>query len=209
MYHLNAVDCVTQFQPVATCEKIREASLLPVIRQRWEGFPCVLLGFHADHGSESINDQVATLLEKLRIEFTKSRPRHSHDNALAESKNGTVVRKHRGTAHIPQHGASLVHAFCADFRNPYGNFHRPCFFPETSTEAKGKERTRSRYEDRHTPYEKLKSLSPARQHLKPGVTVEHLDAIAVRISDHAAALALNHARRTLFQAIAGAIRKQA
>jgi len=209
VYHINAVDCVTQFQLVATCEKISEAYLLPVIRQLLEGFPFVILGFHADNGSEYINYQVATLLEKLRIEFTKSRPRHSNDNALAESKNGAVVRKHLGYAHIPQHCASLVNAFCADFLNPYVNFHRPCFFPETITDAKGKERKRYRYEDMNTPYEKLKSLSPARQHLKPGVTVEHLDAIALRISDNAAALALNHARRTLFQAIAGAIRKRA
>ena len=38
-YRINAVDRVTQFQLGATCEKIREASLLPVIRQRLEGFP--------------------------------------------------------------------------------------------------------------------------------------------------------------------------
>jgi hypothetical protein len=36
------------------------------------------------------------LLNKLNIEFTKSRPRHSNDNALAESKNGSVIRKHLG-----------------------------------------------------------------------------------------------------------------
>ncbi|MEO7860311.1 MAG: integrase [Nitrospirales bacterium] len=209
VYHINAVDCVTQFQLVATCEKISEAYLLPVIRQVLEGFPFVILGFHADNGSEYINYQVATLLEKLRIEFTKSRPRHSNDNALAESKNGAVVRKHLGYAHIPQQFATQVNAFCAGFLNPYVNFHRPCFFPETVTDAKGKERKKYRYEQMMTPYEKLKSLPNARQHLKPGVTVEHLEAIASRISDNEAALALNHARRTLFQTISAAIRKQA
>ena len=178
VYHLNAVDCVTQFQLVATCEKIREASLLPVIRQRLEGLPFVIRGFHADNGSEYIHDQVATLLEKLRIACTKSRSRHSNDTALAASKNGAVVRKHLGYAQIPQHGASRVNAFGADCLNPYVNFHRPCFFPETITDANGTERTRYRYEDMNTPDEKLKALSTARQHLNPGVTVEHLDAIA-------------------------------
>jgi len=90
VYHINAVYSVIQFQLVATCEKINEAYLLPVIRQLLEGFPCVILGFHADNGSEYINYKVAMLLEKLRLEFTKSRPRHSNDNALAESKNGAV-----------------------------------------------------------------------------------------------------------------------
>ena len=59
------------------------------------------------------------MLEKLRVEFTKSRPRHSNDNALAESKNASVVRKHLGYAHIPQYCASLVNAFCAAHLNPY------------------------------------------------------------------------------------------
>ncbi len=209
VYHINAVDSVTQFQLVATCEKISEAYLLPVIRQLLEGFPFVILGFHADNGSEYINYQVAMLLEKLRIEFTKSRPRHSNDNALAESKNGAVVRKHLGYAHIPQQFAEQVNAFCADFLNPYVNFHRPCFFPETVTDAKGKERKRYHYRDMKTPYEQLKSLPEARQYLKVGITVEQLDAQAVRMSDHEAALALNHARSTLFQTIAAANRKQA
>ena len=119
VYHINAVDCVTQFQLVATCEKISEAYLLPVIRKLLEEFPFAILGFHADNGSEYINYKVAKLLEKLRIEFTKSRPRQSNDNALAESKNGAVVRKHLGYAHIPQQFADQVNAFCADFLNPY------------------------------------------------------------------------------------------
>lgn len=207
VYHINAVDCVTQFQLVATCEKISEAYLLPVIRQLLDEFPFVILGFHADNGSEYINYQVAKLLEKLRVEFTKSRPRHSNDNALAESKNGAVVRKHLGYAHIPQHCASLVNAFCADFLNPYVNYHRPCFFPETITDAKGKERKRYRYEEMKTPYEKLKSLSEASQYLKPDVTFEQLDAIASEMSDNEAAAALNKARQRLFQTISMAIKK--
>ena len=207
VYHINAVDCVTQFQLVATCEKISEAYLLPVIRQLLDGFPFVILGFHADNGSEYINYQVAKLLEKLRVEFTKSRPRHSNDNALAESKNGAVVRKHLGYAHIPQQFADKVNAFCADFLNPYVNFHRPCFFPETVTDAKGKEQKRYRYEQMMTPYEKFKSLPKASQYLKRGVTFKQLDAVASMMSDNEAAAALNKARQRLFQAIAVALKK--
>ena len=209
VYHINAVDCVTQFQLVATCEKISEAYLLPVIRQLLDGFPFAILGFHSDNGSEYINYQVAKMLEKLLVEFTKSRPRHSNDNALAEAKNGAVVRKHLGYAHIPQHCASQVNAFCADFLNPYVNFHRPCFFPETITDAKGKERKRYRYEEMKTPYEKLKSLPKASQYLKRGVTFKQLDATASMMSDNDAASALNNARKKLFQAISVAMKKRA
>jgi len=55
----------------------------------------------------------------------------------------------------------------------------------------------------------LKSVPNARQYLKVGITVEHLDALASRRSDNEAALALNHARRTLFQTISAASRKRA
>jgi len=209
VYHINAVDCETQMQFVATCEKISEAYLLPVIWQLLAGFPFVVLGFHSDNGSEYINYQVAKLLDKLLVEFTKSRPRHSNDNALAESKNAAVVRKHLGYAHIPQHCASLVNAFCVDFLNPYVNFHRPCFFPETITDEKGKERKKYRYKDMMTPYEKFKSIPEANRYLKDGVTLEQLDAQAAKMSDNDAALALNNARKKLFRDISATMKKQA
>jgi hypothetical protein len=209
VYHINAVDCVTQMQFVATCEKISEAYLLPVIGQLLAGFPFVILGFHSDNGSEYINYQVAKLLDKLLVEFTKSRPRHSNDNALAESKNAAVVRKHLGYAHIPQHCASLVNALCTNFLNPYVNFHRPCFFPETVTDTKGKERKKYHYKDMMTPYEKFKSTPKASKYLKDGITLEQLDAQAAKMSDNDAALALNNARKKLFRDIAVAMKKQA
>jgi transposase InsO family protein len=209
VYHINAVDCVTQMEFIATCEKISEAYLLPVIRQLLDGFPFVILGFHSDNGSEYINYQVASMLEKLRVEFTKSRPRHSNDNALAESKNASVVRKHFGYEHIPQFCACLVNTFCADYLNPYINFHRPCFFPETITDAKGKERKKYRYKDMMTPYEKFKSIPDASQYLKADITFEQLDAQAAEMSDNDAALALNNARKKLFKEIAAAMKKQA
>ena len=125
--------------------------MLPVIRPLLEGFPFVILGFHADNGSEYINYTVALLLETLRLEVTTSRPRHSNDNALAESKNGAVVRKHLGSAHIPQPFAEQGNAFCTQHLNPYVTFHRPCFFPETVTDATGKERTRAHDRDMKPP----------------------------------------------------------
>ncbi len=93
VYHINAVDEVTQFEVVCSVEKISECHLIPALKQMLDAFPFTLLGFHSDNGSEYVNGRVAGLLEKLRIEFTKSRSRHSNDNALAESKNAAVVRK--------------------------------------------------------------------------------------------------------------------
>jgi len=201
LYHINAVDCVTQYEIVATCERLSEAFLLPVLEQILAGFPFVVLGFHADNGSEYINYTVARLLEKLRIEFTRSRPRHSNDNGLAETKNGAIVRKHFGYQHIPQRFAAPVNAFCQDVLNPYVNFHRPCFFPEVLTDQKGKMRKRYLLKHMMTPYEKLKSLPKAKEFLKPGISFTQLDSIAYAISDNEAARRLNEARTKLFQSI--------
>src|SRR5450631_137480 len=201
VYHINAVDCLTQWELVATCEKISEAYLLPVIKALLAEFPFGILGFHADNGSEYINHRVAKMLDKLRVEFTKSRPRHSNDNGLAETKNASVVRKHFGYAHIPQFCASLVNDFCADHLNPYVNFHRPCFFPETITDAKGKERKKYRYKDIKTPYEKLATLERFQQFLRPGVTLQSLRREAASMSDNEAAARLNEARNRLFISI--------
>ncbi len=202
VYHINAVDCVTQYEGVATCEKISESFLMPVLEALLLSFPFVIHGFHSDNGSEYINQRVAKLLNKLLIEeHTKSRSRHSNDNAQAESKNGAIVRKHLGYSHIPQCFAARVNAFCCDHLNPYINFHRPCLFAETITDAKGRQRKRYPYKLMMTPYEKLKSLPLAKRYLKPGVTFEQLDAHAREISDNEAARRLNDARAMLFKTI--------
>lgn len=201
LYHINTVDCVTQWQLVATCERISEAYLLPVLQALLEGFPFQILGFHADNGSEYINHTVARLPGKLNIELTRSRPRHSNDNALAETRNGAVVRKHLGYSHIPQRFAAKVNAFCATHLNPYLNFHRPCFYAVEHVDAKGKVRKRYPQDRIMTPFEKLKSLPHAADSLKPGVTLQALEHTAAQMSDHQAAERLNAARAKLFQSI--------
>jgi transposase InsO family protein len=201
LYLINAVDEVTQFQAVFAVAKISERFLLPVLEQLIDTFPFVIKGFHSDNGSEYINGPVAKLLEKLRIEQTKSRARKTNDNALVESKNGSTVRKVLGYSHIPGCFAKEVNDFTRDLLNDYLNFHRPCHFPSESINAKGRLRKHYRYQDMKTPYEKLKSLPDACEHLKPGMTFQALDEIAAQCSDNEAALRLNQARAELFQLI--------
>ena len=201
VYHINAVDEVIQMQMVLSLEKISERYLIPILKQLLADFPLIIQGFHSDNGSEYINKRVAELLEKLRIEFTKSRSRQTNDNALVESKNGHVVRKIFGHGHIPQRWASLINDFNRQHLNPYINYHRPCLFPVIITDSKGKQRKRYPYQSLMTPYEKLKSLPDADQYLKPGITFEILDAIAYQQSDNEAADELQKARRQLFKTI--------
>ncbi|MGY6277842.1 integrase catalytic domain-containing protein [Methylomonas sp. MgM2] len=201
VYLINAVDEVTQFQAVFAVERISEAYLLPVLEAMMDAFPFVIKSFHSDNGSEYINHQVAKLLEKLRIEQTKSRSRQTNDNALAESKNASTVRKYLGYSHIPQHFASRVNTFTVEVLSPYLNYHRPCHFPTEYQDKKGKIRKRYRYQDMMTPYEKFRSLPEAESRLKQGVTLKKLDTLAAKCSDNDAAQHLNDARATLFQLI--------
>lgn len=166
-----------------------------------ERFPFVLRGFHADNGSEYINHRVAELLDKLNIELTKSRPRHSNDNALAEAKNGAIVRKHLGYAHIPGRFATQVNAFTLNTLSPYVNFHRPCFFARTTIDERGRQRRLYHYQDMMTPFDKLASLPDVANHLKPAITLPALRNQANAVSDSDAARALNSARTVLFEQI--------
>jgi len=201
LYHINAVDIITQWQLVATCERISEAYLLPVIGELLAGFPFEVLGFHSDGGSEYINSDVAKLLDKLRIEFTRSRPRHTNDNALVESKNGSVVRKQFGYAHIAQPFATDMNAFCRDFLNPYVNFHRPCYFAVDEIDAKGKIRKQYPHNLIMTPFDKLKTLPLGTFNLCPGVSLASLERQAQQMTDNQAAKGLTDARSKLFRSI--------
>ncbi|MEE8433462.1 MAG: integrase [bacterium] len=198
LYFINMVDEVTQYQHFAAVPRLGEQHLIPALESLLEAFPFTMLGFHADNGSEYINRRVAAMLNKLLVEFTKSRPRRSNDNALVESKNGSVIRKHLEHAHIKASGASQVNDFLVEYLWPYLNYHRPCFFPVTEIDAKGRQRKHYRYEDLMTPYDKLKSLPNASQYLKQGMSWEHLDHLAGEMSDNEAAKRMNKAKEKLF-----------
>jgi transposase InsO family protein len=203
LYHINAVDCVTQWEVVATVQTISEAHLLPVIEQMLAQFPFEILGFHADNGSEYVNHRVAQMLDKLRIEFTRSRPRRSNDNGLAETKNGAVVRKLFGYEHIAQRHAVRFNTFCVEYLNPFLNFHRPCLFATELADPKKPGRIKRVYraKDAKTPLDKLASLSEAATFLREGVRLEDLHALATALTDVQAAEELNEARLALFRRV--------
>jgi transposase InsO family protein len=196
VYHINAVDEVTQWQVVGATGQISEASLLPLLMAILEQFPFRILGFHSDNGSEFINHMVAKMLNKLLIEQTKSRPRHSNDNGLAECKNGAVIRKHMGYTHIPAPHAKAIEVFYESHFNPYLNYHRPCGVPEVKVNAKGKEKRVYRWYA--TPWEILRQLPGVAGHLKEGVTIQELERQARAQTDMEAAEQMQEAKRRLF-----------
>jgi hypothetical protein len=201
VYHINAVDEIAQWEIVASVERISEAYLVPVVESMLVQFPFIIRGFHSDNGSEFVNYIVARLLNKLLVRFTKSRPRHPDDNGLVETRNGSVIRKNLGYAYIPQAYAELLNGYHKDYLNPYLNFHRPCFFPVSVVDHRGKIKKTYPYEKVRTPYERLKALPQAESYLRPGVTFEKLETIANQMSDNQFAERMVKARSNLFQQI--------
>jgi hypothetical protein len=200
VYHITCVDEVSQWQVQACVQGISEAFLLPVLALVLEQFPFEVAGFHSDNGSEYINARVAKLLQKLLVEQTKSRSRHSNDNALAESKNASVVRKHMGYSHIPQRFAKPINAFYQAVFNPWLNLHRPCMFASETVSPKGKVIKRYRHEDVKTPLAALRQLcDKGLARLKAGVTLAALQALADAQTDLAAAQHMQRAKAELFQ----------
>lgn len=199
VYHINAVDTVTQWEVIGCVSRISEAFLMPVLEAMLHQFPFPLLGFHSDNGSEFINRTVARLLDKLHAEFTKSRAGKCQDNALVEGKNGAVIRNLIGYGHIPGEHAEALQKFYTAQLNPYLNFHRPCGFATVSVDERGKRVRTYRTEDYKTPYEKLKSLPDAVDLLKPGVNFTYLDQVAGKMTDTECARKMTAAKTTLLR----------
>ena len=197
VYHINAVDEVTQWQIVASAPRISEAYLKPVLENLLCQFPFRIQGFHTDNGSEFINRTVAGLLNKLLIEQTKSRPRQSGDNRLVETKNGAVIRKHIGYGYIHAGHADRTNDFYREYLNPYLNYHRPCAQPDVEIDEKGRKRVR--YRRYQTPLETLLGLEQPAQYLRQGLSINTLKRIADTLSDTDAARRMQQAKSKLFE----------
>jgi transposase InsO family protein len=201
VYHINSIDEVTQFEFIGAVQAPTEKHMLPLLEQLINAYPFVILGFHADNGSEFINFEVVAMLNRLLIKLTKSRPRHSNDNALIESKNGTVIRKWLGYGFIDSDNASRLNAFYFGHFNRYLNFHRPCAFATNIVDHKGKIKKIYPLRNYKTPYDKFKSLPRCRHYLKKGMSIKQLDQIANAYTDNQMAQIVQTQRKELFAKI--------
>jgi len=197
VYYINLVDEVTQWEIIGCSEGISEQFLIPLLEELLARFPFVILGFHSDNGSEYINNVVAKLLRKLLIEQTKSRSRRTNDNALVESKNGAVIRKHMGYNYIQKKNARNINKFLRENMDEYLNFHRPCGFATTTTDKRGKEM--KKYDQYKTPYEQLISLPSFKQYLKPEISFSSLEETSRRMSDNESAQKMQINKQKLFK----------
>ena len=197
VYYINMVDEVTQWEVIGCVEGISEQFLMPLLIELLDRFPFVITEFHSDNGSEYINGDVSFLLNKMMIEQTKSRARRTNDNALVETKNGSIIRKHFGFSYIQKKEAREINKFMRDNMDEYLNYHRPCGFATDYINKKGK--ITKKYETYMTPFEKLISIPDFKKYLKPEVTFLQLDDISKKESDNESAQKMQNAKSKLFK----------
>ena len=127
----------------------------------------------------------------------------AHSNALAETKNGAVVRKMFGYEHIHRRHAARFDTFCREYLNPFLNLHRPCLFATELADPKKPGRIKRVYrpKDAMTPLDKLASLPEAAKFLRQGQSIQDLKRLAQALTDVQAAQELNEARQALFRRV--------
>src|SRR5260221_5391538 len=132
------------------------AGVLAATREVEARLPFALLGFDSDNGGEFLNHHLWSYLRERKeaVEFTRSRPYHSDDNAHVEQKNWTWARQLLGYGRLEN--PLLVEPISALYREvwaPWQNFFLPCL----KLEHKWREGShwRKRYEPPRTAYERL------------------------------------------------------
>ncbi len=108
LYHINAVDEVTQWEIVAATAQICEPGCCRCWKRCWSSSRSGFAASIPTTAASSSTTAWPSLLDKLLIEQTKSRAQHSGDNGLVESKNGAVIRKHIGYGHIAAQHAEAI-----------------------------------------------------------------------------------------------------
>ena len=132
------------------------AGVLSATEDVENGLPFALLGFDCDNGGEFLNHHLWTYLAKreVPVEFTRSRPYHSDDNAHVEQKNWAWPRQLLGYNRLedPELVAS-IYALYKEVWGPLQNFFLPCL----KLERKWREGShwRKRYHKPETAYQRL------------------------------------------------------
>jgi hypothetical protein len=120
------------------------------------GLPFDLLGFDCDNGGEFLNQHLWRYLAQRQspVEFTRSRPYHSDDNAHVEQKNWMWPRQLLGYGRLEDQAlVALIYAIYKEVWGPLQNFFLPCF--KLKDKWREGSHWRKRYEPPQTAYARL------------------------------------------------------
>jgi hypothetical protein len=95
-FTLDATDVATGWTESVTVRSKGERIVTAGLEQLWLRFPFHVAGIHSDNGSEFINHHLARWCDTRKITFTRGRASNKNDQAHAEQKNWSVVRRSVG-----------------------------------------------------------------------------------------------------------------
>ncbi len=119
--------------------------------------PFPITSLHSDNGSEFLNYHMDAFLKSLKTppEFSRSRPRHSNDNAHVEQKNRSVGRQLFGEMRLDCRDLqNLLEKLCFEW-SIFTNFFVPCKMLISKEKRANGKGFRCRYDKPQTPFVRL------------------------------------------------------
>lgn len=132
------------------------AGVLSATEDVEKGLPFALLGFDCDNGGEFLNHHLWTYLAQRTcpVEFTRSRPYHSDDNAHVEQKNWAWPRQLLGYSRLEDPElVAPIYAIYKEVWGPLQNFFLPCL--KLKQRWREGSHWRKRYHKPETAYQRL------------------------------------------------------
>jgi len=156
IYTVNMTDVVTGWtEPQAIMGKGERATVWAIDHSR-EELPYAMVGLDSDGGSEFINWHLHRYAKRHKLNFTRSRPGQSNDNAHIEQKNKVAVRRLVGHARYdtPEQLILLQELYRGPWRT-YFNFFLPTRKVTSRSYDKQTGRARYTYDEARTPYQRV------------------------------------------------------
>lgn len=153
---IDAVDIATGWTEQGASWGKGEAGVLAALKDIEARMPFPILGFDADNGGEFINHHLMRhFADRVKpVQFTRSRPYHSDDNAHVEQKNWTHVRQWFGYHRLDKR--MLVDMMNGLYQSEWRLYHN-FFQPSTKLIEKKiiASKVLKRYDKPKTPYERV------------------------------------------------------
>jgi len=153
---VDLVDIATGWTEQAASWGKGEIGVLAALKDIEARIPFPVLGFDADNGGEFINHHLwRHFADRMKpVQFTRSRPYHSDDNAHVEQKNWTHVRQWFGYHRLDKR--KIVDMMNDLYRTEWRLYHN-FFQPSTKLIEKKviASKTLKRYDKPKTPYERI------------------------------------------------------
>ena len=156
VYSVNFVDIATGWSAFAAVWGRGQTGVFSALQTLEKTLPFAIRGFDSDNGGEFINHSLLNYFTNRRrpVQYTRSRPYHSNDNAHIEQKNWTNIRQYLGYLRFENPAiVPLMNDLYANELSLLVNFFLPSF--KLLQKHRDGARTSKRHDPPKTPCDRL------------------------------------------------------